>query len=80
MDRHTMYEGFAITLCEAFALEAKEAKALKDAAIGTPAEDFQTGYLCGYHRIVTLIQQQAEMYDIPLSALSMDQLEEKDLV
>jgi hypothetical protein len=74
------YEALAVTLCEALQELAFEAKAKKVEAIGTDNEAFQTGYLSAFHRVITLIQQQADIYDIPLEKLSLDKLKETDLI
>ncbi|WP_338458423.1 hypothetical protein [Pantoea sp. Nvir] len=74
------YEAFAVTLGEALKELAEEAKANKTAAIGTANETFQTGYLAAFHRVITLIQQQADIYDVPLKKLGLDKIKETDLI
>jgi len=74
------YEALAVTLCEALQELALEAKANKIAAIGTDTENYQTGYLSAFHRVITLIQQQADIYDVPLEKLSLDKIKEIDLI
>jgi hypothetical protein len=34
--------------------------------------DFATGYMAGFHRVVSLMQQQAEAFNIPLEKLRLD--------
>ena len=41
--------------------------------------DFDSGYLCGIHRIVTLMQQQAEIFEISFRDLGID-FEEADII
>lgn len=55
------------------------AKKQKDDAKGLVNEDFTSGYLCGFHRIITLMQQQAEIFDISISELGLD-IDENDLL
>ena len=74
------YESYIIGLGEIIKEYAEEAKKNKDLSIGTGREQFATGYLSGFHRIVTLMQQQAEIYDIPLEKISLDKLNEIDLI
>jgi hypothetical protein len=74
------YEALAVTLGEALRELAEEAKAKKIAALGTDDENFQTGYLSAFHRVITLIQQQADIYDVPLEKLSLDKIKEIDLI
>lgn len=65
-------------LVKEYALEAKQDK---EKCVGTPSEDFATGYLCGFHRIVTLMQQQAEGFQIPLEDLRLDDIDgNRDLI
>jgi len=74
------YKSYLITLGEVISQYAKEAKINKELSIGTKHEQFATGYLSGFHRIITLMQQQAEIFDIPLSELSLDGINEIDLI
>ena len=74
------YEGFLISLGEVLIEMASEARLKKQNAVGTDREDFCTGYLAGFHRIITLMQQHAEGYDIPLEKLGLDKIDEGDLI
>lgn len=74
------YEALVVTLGEALMELAVEAKAKKIAALGTDDENFQTGYLSAFHRVITLIQQQADIYEVPLDKLSLDKIKETDLI
>lgn len=43
--------------------------------------DFSTGYMAGFHRVVSLMQQQAEAFDIPLEAVGLEGIDaDEDLV
>lgn len=43
--------------------------------------DFSAGYMAGFHRVVSLMQQQAEAFDIPLEELGLDGIDpDADLV
>jgi hypothetical protein len=58
------------------ALEAKKRKILAGAD-----NSFETGYLMGFHRVISLIQQQAESFLIPLSEIKMENIDPyKDLI
>jgi hypothetical protein len=46
----------------------------KRAAMETQS-DFATGYMAGFHRIVSLMQQQAEAFDIPLADIALDAID-----
>jgi hypothetical protein len=56
------------------ALEAKQQAVQKDT-------DFSTGYMAGFHRVVSLMQQQAEAFDISLEEIGLDGIDaDEDLV
>ena len=60
---------------------ALEAKKRADTSKGTPEESYYTGYLMGFHRVVSLMQQQAEAFGIPLRMLGLEGFDaEKDLI
>lgn len=44
--------------------KAREAKADKDASNGTNKADYKIGYLMAFHEVVSLMKQQAEVFDI----------------
>lgn len=61
-------------LIKEMAFEAKN-KAIEN---GT---DFSIGYMAGFHRIVSLMQQQAEAFGIPFEKIGLDGIDaDKDLV
>ena len=48
---------------------------------GQPAQEFYDGYVLGFHRIVSLMQQEALAFGIDLKALHLDGIEpDRDLV
>lgn len=43
--------------------------------------DFSVGYMAGFHRVVSLMQQQAEAFGIPFEEIGLDEIDaDKDLV
>lgn len=74
------YKLYLVSLGEIIKKYALDAKENKNGKKGTTQEDFATGYLASFHRIVTLMQQHAETYDIPLKELSLDDIGELDLI
>ncbi len=74
------YRGYVLTLGEVLTHVAKDAKREKDAAIGTEEEDFKTGYLACFHRVITLMQQQAEIFDVPQKEILSEIFTESDLM
>jgi hypothetical protein len=64
----TTYENFLHDLgilIKEMALEAKQ-NATQDQT------DFAFGYMAGFHRVVSLMQQQAEAFGIPLETVALD--------
>jgi len=59
---------------------AREAIEDRLAAKGTDAEDYKTGYMMGFHRFVTLMQQQAEAFDIRLGEIGLADIDENDFL
>ncbi len=56
---------------------ADEARADRD----SDPTAFRNGYLSGFHRVVSLMQQQAEAFGIPAAALGLDDYDpDKELV
>ena len=61
-------------LIRELALEAKQQAIEKDT-------DFSTGYMAGFHRVVSLMQQQAEAFDISLEEIGLEGIDaDEDLV
>ncbi|WP_455814549.1 hypothetical protein [Pseudomonas graminis] len=74
------YEAFSVTLGEALGELATEAKSSQLSSVGTNKEDFNTGYLSAFHRVITLMQQQADIFDVSLEELGLDKIKESDLI
>ena len=74
----TVFENYLLDLGVIFreiALEAKEA------AKSDSATDFEVGYMAGFHRVVSLMQQQAEAFQIPLASIGLEGIDaDRDLV
>lgn len=68
------YLGDLGVLVRELAIEAKQDVERKDS-------DFSAGYLAGFHRVVSLMQQQAEAFGIPLDEIGLDGIDaDEDLV
>ncbi|MGH8057088.1 MAG: hypothetical protein ACREOH_07595, partial [Candidatus Entotheonellia bacterium] len=60
---------------------ALEAVAERERHRGQTAQEFYDGYVLGFHRIVSLMQQQALAFGIDLKTLRLDGIEpDRDLV
>lgn len=65
-------------LVKEYALDAVEER---EKHRGQPAQEFYDGYVMGFHRIVSLMQQQALAFGIDLKDLRLDEIEpDRDLV
>jgi hypothetical protein len=73
------YKSYMVSLGEVIHEYTLEAIQQRKEMRGTESEEFTAGYLSGFHRIVTLMQQHAESYDISLSELSLEDIDESDL-
>lgn len=61
-------------LLKEYALEAKQHSDRK----GT---DFSSGYVSGFHRVVSLMQQQADTFDISIEEIGLDGIDaDEDLI
>ena len=47
-------------------------------AKGTDSEDYKTGYMMAFHRFITLMQQQAESFEISLEELGLEDIKEDE--
>jgi hypothetical protein len=60
---------------------AIEAKKQRDAQPAGEGRAYHTGELMAYHRVVSLMQQQAEAFGIPLADLRLEGVEpDRDLI
>jgi hypothetical protein len=75
MDVHGHY------LADLGRLLLEEALQARDAAVGASATDFERGQLFGLYKVLSLMQEQAVAFQIPLSELSLDGLDpDRDLI
>jgi len=51
---------------------AREAKRQADATRGTEAGSFDLGYLMGFHRVISLMQQQAPAFGLEVSDVGLE--------
>lgn len=74
-EKYKNYLGDLGTIAKEYARESiNEYKAAK----GTSEEDYKTGYMMGFHRFITLMQQQADSFDIPLKEIDLADIDEGD--
>lgn len=61
--------------------KAFEAKSAKESSIGAVNHQFDLGRLMAFHEVVSLMQQQAEAFGIPLQEIGLADLDpEKELL
>lgn len=74
----TLFENYVLDLgviLREMALAAKEATT-KDSAT-----EFDAGYMAGFHRVISLMQQQADAFQIPLASIGLEEIDaNRDLV
>jgi hypothetical protein len=74
-------ENYMLDLGRLVAEKAQEAKQLRDNARGSDSYDYQVGFLMAYHEIVSLMQQQADLFGVCREGIGLDKLDpEADLV
>ena len=76
----TNFEGYTYSRGEALREVITDAKRFKVSSVGTPTADYWSGYLMAFHRIVTLMQQHAESYELPAEATGVSDIEESYFV
>lgn len=54
---------------------AREAKEKLDATRGTEESNFYAGYVMGFHRVISLMQQQADAFGIDLKEVGLEGIE-----
>ncbi|MFL1485331.1 hypothetical protein [Marinobacter sp. LN3S78] len=59
---------------------AREAISDCNASDGLKDESYKTGYMMGFHRFVSLMQQQAESFGIPLEEIGLADIDEKEFL
>ena len=68
------YEGYVQVFGEAF----REIVLEKNAEHRGTSDPFEQGYQLGLHRVVTLMQQTAEQFDIPAGDLGISDIQESE--
>lgn len=76
--QHETYRNYLLDLVTITKEHAREAIRDHRAAKGSQDEDFQSGYVMGFHRLVTLMQQQAQAFGIPLEDLELHDIDESE--
>lgn len=66
---------YVLDLGVLIAERASEARRLRDEAMNTDSYDFQQGYLIAFHEVVSLMQQQEDVFEIRRADIGLDDLE-----
>jgi hypothetical protein len=77
---HNKYEATLVSLAEVLLNYALEEQKDKNNTPEGEARIFSEGFLFGYNRCITIMQQLAKANDIPLKELGLDKISEKDLM
>jgi hypothetical protein len=81
MSDHEQLQNYLLDLGQLVKEYAMAAVAEREKHRGQPTQEFYDGYVLGFHRIVSLMQQQALAFGLDLKALKLDGLEpDRDLV
>ena len=81
MTRTDLYRDYLAATNELLLEFAREAKEKAVATRGGAEGDFNDGYLMGFHRVVSLMQQQADAFDIQLENIGLADIDaNKDLI
>jgi hypothetical protein len=81
MNDHEKWKSYLLDLGQFFKEYALEAVAEREKHRGQPTQEFYDGYVLSFHRIVSLMQQQALAFGIDLKELKLDGIEpDRDLV
>ena len=54
--------------------------AIADHRASKDDDGFKSGYMMAFHRVVTLMQQQAEAFDLPLNEIGLADIEENEFL
>jgi len=68
-------ENYSSDLGCLIAEKAREAKVALDTATETSEIDYRQGYLMAYHEVVSLMQQQADIFGIERHALGLEDID-----
>ncbi|MGH8072021.1 MAG: hypothetical protein ACRERE_43680 [Candidatus Entotheonellia bacterium] len=81
MSDHEQLQNYLLDLGQLVKEYAMAAVVEREKHRGQPAQEFYDGYVLGFHRVVSLMQQQALAFGIDLKALRLDGIEpDRDLV
>lgn len=74
------FKNYSIDLGKITKEYAREAIDDHAKAKGSDSENFKCGYMMGLHRFVTLMQQQADSFDIKLEDIGLDDIDESEFL
>lgn len=72
MSAEDTWRQYVVATSELLLEFAREAKRQADATRGTAAGNFDAGYLMGFHRVVSLLQQQALAFGLDESDVGLE--------
>jgi hypothetical protein len=77
----SIYKHYLIDLCRLVKDNALEARREKQLATDSDGQLFEAGRLMAYHEVISLMQQQAKSFGLPLAIIGLDDIDpEKDLL
>lgn len=78
MENIEKYKSYCLSLGEALNEIVKDAIKKKRASVEI-GDDFDTGYLMAFHRVITLMQQTGEIFEMSFEELGIN-FKEEDLI
>ncbi len=69
------FENYVYDLGVILKRKALEAKAAKDRSIDDNSTGYNLGYLMAFHEVVSLMQQQAEAFDIEINDIGLGDID-----
>ncbi len=75
MSRSDTYLDYLVATNELLLEFAREARGKLDATRGTEEGEFNAGYVMGFHRVISLMQQQAEAFGIDLDVVGLKDID-----
>lgn len=76
-----LYRNYLMDLAVIFKEEALSAKQEFEKSRGTTDEGYCSGLLMAWHTVISIMQQQAAGFDIPMSEIKLDGINpERDLI
>jgi hypothetical protein len=75
MTANDTFRHYLLATNELILESARDAKRQADATRGTEPGNFDAGYLMGFHRVISLMQQQAAAFGLDVSDIGLEDVD-----